>query len=39
MRECNTRYLRETGWDVKNSLLMDGGNENKDINLNKVIFW
>ena len=37
--QCNTKRLRETGWDVKNSLLMDGGHENKDINLHKVIFW
>lgn len=37
--ECNTRYLRETGWDVKNSLLMDGMHSNPAINLMKVIFW
>jgi len=38
--ECNTRYLREKlGWDVKNSLLMDGGHEKDEINLKKVIFW
>ena len=37
--QCNTKRLRETGWDVKNSLLMDRGHENKDINLHKVIFW
>jgi len=38
--ECNTRYLREKkGWDVKKSLLLDGGNENKEINLFKEIFW
>ena len=36
--ECNTRYLRETGWDIKNSLLMDGEHSNPDINLRKVIF-
>jgi len=38
-RECNTKRLRETGWDVKNSLLMDGGHSNPDINLHQVIFW
>jgi len=38
--ECNTHYLRESlGWDVKNSLLMDGGHERPEINLKKVIFW
>ena len=37
--QCNTRYLREKGWDAKNSLLMDGGYKNKDINLQQVIFW
>ena len=37
--QCNTRYLRELGWDVKNSLLMDGGYSNPDINLQQVIFW
>lgn len=38
--ECNSRYLRENlGWDVKKSLLLDGGNDNPDINLKKVIFW
>ena len=38
--ECNSRYLREKkGWNVKDSLLMDGGNENPDIRLEKVIFW
>jgi len=37
--ECNTRYLRETGWDVNNSLLMDGMHSNPKINLKKVIFW
>jgi len=38
--ECNTRHLRESlGWDVKNSLLMDGGHERGEINLKKVIFW
>lgn len=38
--ECNTRYLRDRlGWDVKNSLLMDGGFERPEINLKKVIFW
>ena len=31
--------LREKGWNTKDSLLMDGGNENLDINLRKVIFW
>ena len=37
--QCNTRYLRELGWDVKNSLLLDGGYSNPDINLQQVIFW
>ena len=38
--ECNSRYLREKkGWNVQESLLMDGGNENPDIRLEKVIFW
>ena len=37
--QCNTRNLRELGWDVKNSLLMDGGYSNPDINLQQVIFW
>jgi len=37
--QCNTRYLREHGWDVKNSLLMDGGHKNEEINLQQVIFW
>jgi len=37
--QCNTKRLRETGWDVKNSLLMDGGHSNPDINLHQVIFW
>ena len=32
--------LREKkDWDVKASLLMDGGHENPEINLKKVIFW
>ena len=31
--------LREKGWNTKDSLLMDGGNENLEINLRKVIFW
>ena len=39
MTQCNTKHLRETGWDVKNSLLMDGGHTNPDINLHQVIFW
>ena len=39
MSQCNTRYLRENGWDVKSSLLMDGGHSNPDINLQQVIFW
>ena len=39
MTQCNTKHLRETGWDVKNSLLMDGGHTNPDINLQQVIFW
>ena len=38
-REYNTKYLRRTGWDVKNSLLMDGGYVNQEINLRQVIFW
>jgi len=38
-QECNTRYLRETGWDTHNSLLMDGGHSDEDINLQQVIFW
>jgi hypothetical protein len=38
-RECNTKYLRRTGWDVKNSLLMDGEYGNPEINLRQVIFW
>jgi len=37
--QSNTRYLREHGWDIKNSLLMDGGFSNPDINLQQVIFW
>lgn len=38
--QCNSRYLREyKGWDVNNSLLMDGGHSNPDINLKQVIFW
>jgi len=38
--QCNSRNLREhKGWDTKNSLLMDGGNSNPEINLKKVIFW
>jgi len=38
--QSNTRYLREvSGWDVKNSLLMDGGFDKPDINLHQVIFW
>jgi len=39
LTQCNTAYLREVGWDVKNSLLMDGGYSNPDINLQQVIFW
>ena len=39
IRECNTKYLRRTGWDVKNSLLMDGEYGNPEINLRQVIFW
>ena len=27
------------GWDIKESLLLDGGYEDKSINLKKVIFW
>ena len=38
-RNCNTKYLRRTGWDVKNSLLIDGGYVNQEINLRQVIFW
>jgi len=37
--QCNSRYLRENGWDIKNSLLMDGGHKNEDINLQQVLFW
>ena len=38
--ECNSRYLREKkGWNVSESLLMDGSNENPEIRLEKVIFW
>jgi len=36
---CNTRFLRENGWDVNNSLLMDGGHSNEAINLHQVLFW
>jgi len=39
MVQCNTKHLRETGWDYQNSLLMDGGHSNPDINLQQVIFW
>ena len=39
MTQCNSMYLRETGWDVENSLLMDGGYSNPAINLQQVIFW
>ena len=27
------------GWNVKDSLMMDGGYENLEINLRKVMFW
>ena len=38
--QCNSRYLREhQGWDVNNSLMMDGGYSNPDINLQQAIFW
>ena len=38
--ECNSRYLREKkGWNVNESLLMDGSHENPAIRLEKVIFW
>jgi len=38
--ECNSKYLREVkGWDTQGSLLLDGGYEDKSINLKKVIFW
>ena len=29
----------EKGWNVAESLLMDGGHENPDIRLEKVLFW
>ena len=32
-------YREKKGWDVKGSLLLDGGNQNPKINLKKVIFW
>ena len=31
--------FREKGWNIKESLLMDGGHENLEINLRKVMFW
>ena len=37
--QCNSRYLRENGWNVKKSLLMDGGHKNEEINLQQVLFW
>lgn len=39
-QECNTRFLREKkGWNVKESLLLDGSYEEPGINLKKVMFW
>ena len=32
-------HREQKGWNTKASLLMDGGNENPDINLRKEIFW
>ena len=37
--QCNSRYLRQKGWDVNNSLLMDGGHSKPEINLKKVVFF
>ena len=34
--ECNTRYLREKNWT---GLMMDGGNYNKEINLQKEFIY
>ena len=36
--ECRI-YREEKGWNVSGSLLMDGDNENPEINLKKVMFW
>ena len=32
-------FREKKSWNVKKSLLLDGGNENKDINLVQEIFW
>ena len=32
-------FIRENGWNVAESLLLDGGNEDPSINLKKVMFW
>ena len=32
-------FREQKNWNVKKSLLLDGGNENKEINLFKEIFW
>ena len=32
-------FREQKGWNTKESLLMDGGNENAEINLRKEIFW
>ena len=32
-------FREEKGWNVKESLLMDGSHEDPDINLRRVVFW
>ena len=32
-------FREKKSWNVKKSLLLDGGNENKEINLVREIFW
>ena len=36
---CIYIFREEKGWNTQGSLLLDGGNENPEINLQKVIFW
>ena len=37
--DCIYIFREVQGWNTQGSLLLDGGNENPEINLQKVIFW